>query len=261
MGYADVLTGTAIVIAVAVVLLWAVSVAIRDASIVDIFWGFGFVLIVWVAFAAGDGSFDRQLLIAALVTVWGLRLTVYLAWRNLGKEEDYRYREMRERWGSRFPLVSLVTVFLLQGLLLWGVSQPSQAGQVPQEPIGLIWLDFIGMAFWAVGIFFETVGDLQLARFKADPANEGKVMDRGLWRYTRHPNYFGDFMVWWGLYLIALATGDAWWSVIGPIVMTILLMKVSGVGMLEKTITSRRPGYEEYIARTSAFFPRPPKSG
>lgn len=246
-------------IAIAVILLWAISVVIRDASIVDIYWGFGFVLVAWVAFAIGDGAYSRQLLLTALVTIWGLRLTVYLAWRNLGKGEDYRYVAMRERWGPRFPLVSLGTVFLLQGALQWIVSLPVQAAQVPESPEGLIWLDWVGVAAWAIGLCFETVGDLQLARFKADPANEGKVLDRGLWRYTRHPNYFGDFMVWWGLYVIALSTGDAWWSIIGPIVMTVLLMRVSGVGMLEKTITSRRPGYEEYIARTSAFFPRPPK--
>ena len=256
-----VLAATAIVIVMTMVILWLASLVLRNASIVDIFWGFGFVLVGWVAFAVADGSFSRQLLIALLVSVWGLRLTVYLAWRNIGKGEDYRYVTMREKWGRRFPLVSLGTVFLLQGALMWVVSLPIQAGQVADSPSGLIWLDYVGVLLWAVGLFFETAGDLQLARFKADPANKGKVMDRGLWRYTRHPNYFGDFMVWWGLYLVALATGDAWWTIIGPLAMTVLLMKVSGVGMLEKTITSRRPGYEAYISRTSAFFPRPPRSG
>jgi steroid 5-alpha reductase family enzyme len=163
---------------------------------------------------------------------------------------------MRERHGRRFPLVSLVTVFGLQGLLMWAVSLPVQAGQLGTAPIG--WLDAVGVAIWGVGLFFETVGDFQLARFKADPANRGKVMDGGLWRYTRHPNYFGDFMVWWGIYLVAVA-GGAWWTVVGPLVMTALLVRYSGAGLLEKTITRRRPEYAEYIRRTSGFFPLPPR--
>ena len=179
--------------------------------------------------------------------------------RNLGKKEDYRYQEMRRRQGDRFAMTSLWTVFGLQGVLMWVVSLPVQVGQVPATPPSLTWIDYLGAAVWLVGLLFESVGDWQLARFKADPANKGKVMDRGLWRYTRHPNYFGDFLVWWGLYLIALATGVAWWTVIGPIVMSILLIRVSGKAMLEKTIGKRRPGYDDYIRRTSGFFPMPPK--
>jgi steroid 5-alpha reductase family enzyme len=132
-------------------------------------------------------------------------------------------------------------------------------GQVPQSPDGLIWLDIIGIVFWGTGIFFESVGDIQLARFKRNPANVGRVMDQGLWRYTRHPNYFGDFMVWWGLFLVALATGEAWWTVIGPIVMSVLLIRVSGAGLLEKSLKTRREGYEDYMTRTGGFFPRPPR--
>jgi steroid 5-alpha reductase family enzyme len=130
---------------------------------------------------------------------------------------------------------------------------------VPDDPSGLVLLDFAGLALWCAGMFFETVGDLQLARFKADPANSGRVMDRGLWRYTRHPNYFGDFCIWWGLYLIALATGEAWWSIAGPVVMSILLLRVSGVPLIERHLTKSRPGYEDYVRRTSAFLPRPPR--
>ena len=142
---------------------------------------------------------------------------------------------------------------------MWVVSLPVQVGQVPATPPALTWIDYLGAAVWLVGLLFESVGDRQLARFKADPTNEGKVMDRGLWRYTRHPNYFGDFMVWWGLYLIALATVVAWWTVIGPIVMSVLLIRVSGKAMLEKTIGKRRPGYDDYVRRTSGFFPMPPR--
>ena len=241
--------------------LWALSVVVRDTSIVDIFWGAGFVVIAWVTYVVADGSPARQLLLAALTTVWGLRLTIHLARRNLGKGEDFRYRKMRERHGDRWPLRSLWTVFWLQGLLMWVVSLPVQAGQFDASPHGLVWLDWLGVAAWALGLFFETVGDAQLERFKADPANRGQVMDRGLWSWTRHPNYFGDFSVWWGLYLVALATGSAWWTVVGPLVMSVLLMRVSGARLLEQSIGTRRPGYAAYAQRTSGFFPRPPRRG
>jgi steroid 5-alpha reductase family enzyme len=241
--------------------LWAVSVAVRDASIVDIFWGSGFVVVAWVAFALGDGSADRRLLLAVLVTVWGLRLSGYLARRNLGKGEDYRYAEMRRRHGERWPLRSLPIVFWLQGALMWVVSLPVQVGMADPTPAGLGLLDWAGVALWAVGLTFEAVGDWQLSRFKADPANRGKVMDRGLWRYTRHPNYFGDFCVWWGIWLVALATGSAWWTVVGPAVMSVLLIRVSGAALLERSLRKRREGYDDYVARTSAFFPRPPRRG
>ena len=240
---------------------WLVSLAARDASIVDIVWGLGFVIVAWVSFAVADGSTARRWLVVMLTTVWALRLAGYLAWRNLGKGEDPRYRAMRRRHGARFGLVSLYLVFGLQGVLMWVVSLPVQAAQVPDTPSGLVALDFVGIALWCVGMFFETVGDVQLARFKADPANKGRVMDRGLWRYTRHPNYFGDFCVWWGLYAVALATGDAWWAIAGPLVMSLLLLRVSGVTLLERHMQERRPGYADYARRTSAFFPRPPRPG
>jgi steroid 5-alpha reductase family enzyme len=241
--------------------LWIISLAVRDASIVDPFWGLAFVAITWTAFVVGGGGGSASILVPALVTIWGLRLSGYLAWRNIGKGEDYRYVRMRERFGPRFPLVSLFVVFLLQAGLAWTVSLPAQAGTV-----GSIGSDGVasalvvaGIALWALGLVFETVGDLQLAAFKRDPANKGRVMDRGLWRYTRHPNYFGDFCVWWGIFLVAAATG-AWWTIVGPILMSVLLIRVSGAALLERTIVDRRPGYAEYIRRTSAFFPRPPKA-
>ena len=166
---------------------------------------------------------------------------------------------MRRRYGARFPLVSLGLVFGLQALLMWIVSLPVQVAQVQDTPSGLTALDVLGATLWAVGLAFESIGDAQLARFKRDPANADRVMDRGLWRFTRHPNYFGDFLVWWGIYAIALATGDAWWTVIGPVVMSVLLLRVSGVTLLERSLRKRRPGYEEYARRTSAFVPRPPR--
>lgn len=261
MDFGPVMLASAAAIAALMLLAWLVSLAVRDASIVDIVWGLGFALVAWVSFAVADGSDTRRVLVVVLTTLWGLRLAGYLAWRNLGKGEDYRYQAMRRRHGARFPLVSLVTVFGLQGLLMWVVSLPVQAAQVPGTPAGLVALDYAGIALWCVGMFFETVGDLQLARFKSYPANAGKVMDRGLWRYTRHPNYFGDFCVWWGLYAIAIATGDAWWAVAGPAVMSVLLLRVSGVTLLERHMQKRRPGYDDYARRTSGFLPRPPRPG
>ena len=256
--------GTALLsAAVAIVILmigtWLVSVAIRNASIVDITWGFGFVVVAWVVRLQGDTNTTRQWLLVALTTIWGLRLTVYLFLRNRGQPEDYRYQAMRRRHGARFPIISLATVFAFQGLMMWVVSLPVQLGQVSDTPnVGL--LGILGVIVWAIGIFFEAVGDYQLARFKSEPANAGTVMDHGLWRYTRHPNYFGDACVWWGLGLIAAETGVGAWGLIGSVVMTILLVRVSGAALLERSLRKRKPGYEEYVARTSSFLPRPPRT-
>jgi steroid 5-alpha reductase family enzyme len=165
---------------------------------------------------------------------------------------------MRKRKGDRFAFASLYSVFGLQGILMWVISLPVQIAELSREPQRLTWLDFLGASLWLIGLCFEAIGDWQLARFKADPGNKGKVMDRGLWAYTRHPNYFGDALLWWGLFLIALATGG-WWTVISPVLMTTLLMKVSGVALLEKTLVKTRPEYRDYVRRTSAFFPLPPR--
>ena len=200
------------------------------------------------------------ILLPVLVTIWGLRLSIYLGRRNRGKREDFRYRAMRERFGAAFPVVSLGVLFLLQAGLAWIVSLPVQAGI--QGSVGESWRSLFvvaGTVLWGIGLAFETVGDVQLARFKRDVESKGRVLDRGLWRYTRHPNYFGDFLVWWGLFVIAAATG-AWWTFVGPIVMSVLLIRVSGAGLLERTIGERRPGYADYVRRTSGFFPRPPKA-
>lgn len=264
------LLGNLVVIGALMTGLWLVSVIVRDASIVDIFWGPAFIAIVWVQYlrswvlqgpACGDFCAEpyppaTALIVPVLVTVWGLRLALHLAWRNLGRGEDRRYVRMRERFGPRFPLISLGVVFLLQAGLAWVVSLPAQVATARLDlgapPVVL------GIAVWAVGLAFETIGDLQLAAFRRNPANADGVMDRGLWRYTRHPNYFGDFCVWWGISLIAVSTGE-WWTVIGPIVMSILLIRVSGAGLLERSIGERRPGYAEYVRRTSGFIPRPPR--
>lgn len=255
---ADVMLASAIAIAILMFSTWVLSVAIKNASIVDIVWGTGFVVVAWVSFAVGDGDDTRRIVIAVLVTLWGLRLAGYLAKRNLGHGEDYRYRAMRKHWGPRFPIVSLVTVFLLQGVLMWIVSIGVQLGQVPDSPtFGPI--GTMGILVWLVGLAFEAIGDLQLARFKADPANAGKVMDKGLWSLTRHPNYFGDSLVWWGIAIVAAESGLGAWGFVGAAVMNFLLVRVSGVALLEKSLSKRKEGYAEYVARTSAFLPRPPK--
>lgn len=240
-------------------LVWAASVRLGDSSIVDIFWGAGFVVTAWIYSAlTPDGFAPRKWLLLAMVTVWGLRLSLYLLRRNWGKPEDFRYAKWRAETGPAWWWHSLFRVFYLQGLLLWIISAPLLAAQRSPVPARLTWLDLLGLGVWGVGLFFEAVGDWQLARFKANPANKGRVLDRGVWRYTRHPNYFGDSAQWWGYYLVALAAG-AWWTVFSPILMTGLLLKVSGVALLEKTLTTTKPEYADYIARTSAFVPWPPK--
>jgi steroid 5-alpha reductase family enzyme len=255
----ETLTTAAVTIAVVMGITWMISGPTRNASIVDLVWGLGFVLVAWTVLLRSAPVGSRGWLLAGLTSLWGLRLTAHLSWRNLGKGEDYRYRAMREKRGPRFFWLSLFTVFLLQGALMWVVSLPVQAGIAGGDPLDRLgWLDALGTLVWAVGLVFETTADLQLARFKAISANKDRVMDRGLWRYSRHPNYFGDFCVWWGLYLIALA-GGGWWTVVGPVVMTALLMSYSGAGLLEKTIGSRRPGYDDYVLRTNRFFPGPPR--
>lgn len=240
---------------------WVASLVRRDASLVDRVWGLAFVVLVWTyAIAAATWS-PRAWLITALVTVWGLRLSIYLTWRNWGHGEDKRYQAMRRRNPDTFALRSLVTVFALQGVLAWVISLPLLAAAVSDAPETLIWLDYVGVAVWAVGLYFEAVGDWQLSRFLADPANRGRVMDQGLWRYTRHPNYFGDTVVWWGFFLVALATG-AWWAAIGSAVMTLFIVKVSGVALTDRRMgreKSKREGYDEYVRRTNKFFPGPPR--
>jgi len=239
--------------------VWLVSLALRNASIVDAFWGVGFVLLAVVYFVTTDGFLGRKILITTLVAVWGLRLSLYILRRNWGKPEDYRYRAFREKAGARFWWVSFFQVFLLQGVLLWLISAPILAAQFYGSPDELTAVDVLGALVWGVGLFFEAVGDWQLARFKADPASKGKVMDRGLWRYTRHPNYFGDATVWWGHFVIAAGTVDGLWTVFGPILMTVLLLRVSGVALLERAQVQTKPQYRAYVESTSAFLPRFPR--
>ena len=254
----NVLLVNALVIVGMMSAVWLVSVTVRDASIVDIVWGLGFVVVAWTSWLASDSSDFVDTVVRVCVTVWGLRLAGYLAWRNLGKGEDFRYQAMRKKYGARFPIVSLFTVFFLQGTLMWIVSLPVQVLYMHDDSWTVAVA--VGVAVWAIGLGCEAIGDMQLARFKSKPENAGKVMRSGLWRYTRHPNYFGDFLVWWGIGIAALAGISSVIALVGPIVMSILLIRVSGVPMLEHSIAKRRPDYVEYRRTTSAFFPRPPKA-
>jgi len=255
------LAATAAFVFAAMLALWLVSLARRDASIVDVWWGPGFAAVAALAWALAPAPGARGALLLALASAWGLRLGGYLLWRNHGRGEDARYARMRRRHGERFGPVSLVTVFGLQGVLQWLVSLPLQVAPLRPGAAPLGALDAAGIALFATGLFFEAVGDLQLARFRADPANRGRVMDRGLWRYTRHPNYFGDCLAWWGIWAVAASTPLGPWTIVSPLAMTFLLLRVSGVPMLERGLAKTRPGYREYVARTSAFVPWLPKRG
>ena len=260
MGLIQFLLITLAVSLVLMFLLWLLSVAKQNASIVDPYWGFGFVVLVWFAAIVASHLNGRSILIVTLVSIWGIRLSAYLLWRNFGKGEDRRYQAMRQKHGQQFWWVSLFTVFLLQGTIMWFVAMPLLVGlyhSPSASSLGIV--DVIGIVVWFTGLFFETVGDYQMARFKSDPDNQGQVMDKGLWRYTRHPNYFGDFCVWWGHYLVSLAAGG-WWTILSPALMSFFLIKVSGVELLESDMAERRPGYREYQHSTNAFFPGPPKT-
>lgn len=261
-----VLAHAAPILALYLALGWLLSVRLRDVSIVDVMWGPGFALVVAVATWVGAGDPARKLLVLVLVGLWGLRLAFHIFLRNHGKGEDYRYRAMRERQGPRFVWLSAITIFGLQGALLLFIALPlilatSRTAGTGTGTAGLGLVDLAGCALFVLGFFFEAVGDAQLARFKADPANRGKVCDVGLWRYSRHPNYFGDATLWWGLYLIACAVPGGAWTIASPLLMTVLLLKVSGVALLERGLASTKPGYADYVARTSPFVPWFPRRG
>jgi steroid 5-alpha reductase family enzyme len=238
---------------------WAVSLVLRNAGVADSFWGPGFVVLAaalpWIA----GGPTWRCLLVLAMVAVWAARLATHVTLRNRGKPEDWRYKKWRDAAGSAFWWRSYLKVFLLQGTLLVVVAAPILVVSWARGPASWGLLDVIGAALWLLGLTFEGVGDAQLVCFKRDPENQGRVMDRGLWRYTRHPNYFGEALLWWGIYLVTASVPFGWAAIVGPGAITFLLVRVSGVRMLEQGLRARRPGYEEYVRRTSAFVPWPPR--
>lgn len=258
MPFISLFLAVGVVILLLMVALWLLSLLLKNSSIIDIFWGIGFVIIAWLTFKlAPQGYLPRRQLIAALVTVWGLRLAIHIGARNWDKPEDFRYAHWRAENGASWWWRSFFKVFLLQGVLMWIISAPIIAAQTSGFPAILTPLDYIGFLLWLFGFLFESIGDYQLTRFKANSSNKGKLLTTGLWKYTRHPNYFGEAVLWWGFYIIALAAGG-WWTIFSPIMMTFLLMNVSGVVMLERTMKAK-PGYEEYIKKTNAFVPWFPK--
>jgi steroid 5-alpha reductase family enzyme len=239
--------------------LWIWSVLIKNVSIVDIFWGFGFVLVNVLYVFNLEVINPRNLLLLILVSIWGLRLTIYLAIRNIGKGEDYRYQQFRKHYGeNRYWWFSYFQVFLLQGALILIVSIPLLAIHTSNSSGELYWLDYISIIIWLIGFSFEAGGDYQLYNFKKNTKNKGKVLNTGFWKYTRHPNYFGDSAVWWSFALFSIAAGG-YWQVIGAIIMTLLIIKVSGVALLEKTLNITKPKYKEYIEKTNSFLPWFPK--
>ncbi len=258
-----ILLANAAAILTMMLVVWLISIPLRDVSLIDLAWGLGFVLVAWTTFGLSASRPSAELspawLLPLLATVWGLRLSGYLAWRNLGHGEDKRYAAMRAARPQSFWWQSLLMVFGLQAVVMWIISLPLQFG-IAQPAMHWTWLHVAGGCVWLVGLIFEAVGDWQLARFRQRPENRGQVCDRGLWRYTRHPNYFGDFCIWWGLYLIAIAAGQHVWTIISPTLMSLFLMKVSGVTLLEQTLTHDKPGYADYIRRTNAFFPGLPRT-
>lgn len=239
-------------------LAWIVSVFKRDVSIVDGIWAMMFLAAAMVYANGAEAYAGRTTLILVLVGLWALRLSGHIIHRSWGEIEDRRYREIRRKYEPHFALTSLGIIFWFQAGLAWIVSMPLWPGLTVPVEAGAF--DVLAVTVWVIGMVFEGVGDWQLSRFKADPANHGRVMDRGLWRYTRHPNYFGECLVWWGFYLFAVSAG-AWWTIAGPLLITYMLLKFSGVTLMEQTIVERRPAYREYIARVNAFVPGFPKQG
>ncbi len=258
----DVLTLLALNFAIimgCMIVLWLISIPLKDVSYIDSFWAFGFVVLAASTYFLTDGSPERSALILFVTAIWGVRLGSYIFWRWRKEGPDGRYVALLGKAKGNVHLHSLRKVFLLQGVLLWLVSLPVQLGQLPAAPAEVGLLAYAGVALAAIGFFFESVGDWQMAAFKSNPENRGKVMDKGLWRYTRHPNYFGDACVWWGLYLIAAETAAGALSFIGPAILTWLLVQWSGAALLERRMKRSKPEYADYIARTSGFIPWPPK--
>ena len=239
--------------------LWILSVYLRNVSIVDLFWGLGFIIVNALYIFSSEAINLRQIVLFVMVAIWGLRLSIYLAWRNIGKGEDFRYREFRRKFGEyNYWWISYFQTFLLQGILMWIISVTLYGVSMSSNETSLNIIDFTGILIWIIGFIFEAGGDFQMAKFKMNLVNKGKVLNTGFWRFTRHPNYFGDAAVWWGYGLLCIASGSPWY-IIGSIIMTLLIIKVSGVALLEKTLKNQKPEYFAYIQKTNSFFPWFPK--
>ena len=236
---------------------WLLSIFKRDVSIVDSIWSLMFLAAALVYILHNQAFGWREIVIFSLVLIWALRLAVYLTWRNWGQPEDSRYQEIRTKYSPNFALKSLLIIFVFQAVIAWLVSLPLLVTLTTSQAFSL--LDGIAVILWLVGMGFETIADIQLYRFKSNPDNKGKVLDTGLWHYSRHPNYFGEFCIWWGFYLFAVSSGG-WWTILSPLMMSFLLLRFSGVALLEKDIHERRPAYRSYVTRTNAFIPGKPRN-
>ena len=250
---------TSVILLFFMTMWFLVSVAMNRNDIADILWGAGFVLVVLSCTLMVEATTARGVLMALLVTIWGVRLSVRIFLKNRGREEDFRYRKWREEWGDRFLVRSYFQVFVLQGVLMLLVLTPVWYVIGRQQLLPLNILDMFGLLVWCVGFYFEVVGDYQLDAFKKNPENSGKVLQVGLWKYSRHPNYFGEVVMWWGIYLMALPVSGGFVTIIGPAAITFLILKVSGIPLLEEHYRDN-PGYQAYKEKTSVFFPLPPKA-
>lgn len=253
----DVLLYSGITIFIFMNLMFLLALGLKDNSIVDVGWGIGFILVVIVSLWSSHNSSYEALVLTAVILIWGLRLAGYIAKRNKGRGEDFRYRKWREEWGKNVVWRSYFQVFMLQGAIMFVIALPVMIGIYSgTDYLGIV--EFLGILIWGLGFFFEAVGDFQMYRFKKKASNKGKIMRYGLWRYTRHPNYFGEAIMWWGIFLIVVNNGYVFFTIISPILLTFLLLRVSGVTMLEKKYDNN-PEYQEYIQNTSSFIPSPPK--
>lgn len=250
------LDGLLVILTLAVA-TWLLSIIKRDVSIVDSLWSLMILAAGLVYAEHAELMNTRSNLILVLLLIWAMRLAVYVTWRNWGEVEDHRYQLIREKYSPNFEIKSLGIIFMFQAILAWIISLPLWPA-ITSNQSSLHIIDIFAITLWLIGMAFEIIADWQLARFRANPNNQGKVLNRGLWRYTRHPNYFGEALIWWSFYLFAVGAG-AWWTLPAPLIMNWLLLKFSGVVMLEQTIVKRRPEYKQYIASTNAFIPGRPK--
>ena len=234
---------------------WLVSLKKKNVTIADSMWGAGFIIITWLTFILGDGYLVRNVIITVPVTIWGLRLSYHITRRSIGKPEDPRYTEWRNEYGNKFPVVSLFRVFLVQGLFMWLIALSIQLAQLFPRPESLTLADYAGLGIWVIGFIIESSADRQLAHFIKDPANRGRVMRYKLWRYSRHPNYFGETTIWWGIYVICCATEYGFLTIISPMLITYTLLKITGVSLMEQTMFKGNAEYEDYKRTTSSFIP------
>jgi steroid 5-alpha reductase family enzyme len=239
------------------ILAWLIHIPRKDAGVADSVWPLSFVVMTGVYTLDSPMASERAVLVLFLVTLWAARLSAFVTRRNWGRPEDRRYAALRAEYGPGFWWKGLYLVFSLQAVLSWIISLPLLTISLGTSPLG--WLDYLALGLWLVGLFFEAVGDQQLSDFRSRPGNQSRVMDRGLWRFTRHPNYFGEACIWWAFYIFSVAAGG-WWTIVSPILVTWMLLRVSGVTLLERDIAERRPAYRRYMARTNAFFPGPRRS-